>query len=110
MKTKTIMDETEGYVDDYEADPFRNFYLTCEIPDNITGDDMEFYIKKFGILQTAFIWFRLDVFNQSIAKLYPARFNVVFKFPPEILVTNYTFLLTYKYYRKYDDIKAFWYR
>ena len=109
MKTKTIMDETEGYVDDYEADPFRNFYLTCEIPDNITGDDMEFYIKKFGILQTAFIWFRLDVFNQSIAKLYPARFNVVFKFPPEILVTNYTFLLTYKYYRKYDDIKAFWY-
>ena len=104
MKTKTVMDEVHGYIDDYEPDPYRNFYLTCEIPDNITADDMELFIKKFDILRTAYLWFRLDVFNQGITKLYPPRINVVFKFPPEILVTNETFMLTYMYYKKYDNI------
>ena len=51
MKTKTVMDEVHGYIDDYEPDPYRNFYLTCEIPDNITADDMELFIKKFDILK-----------------------------------------------------------
>ena len=109
MKTKTIMDEVHGYIDDYEPDPYRNFYLTCEIPDNITGDDVELYIKKFAILRTAHLWFKLDVFNQGITKLYPPRINTVFKFPPEILVTNKTFMLTYMYYKKYNNIDDHWY-
>ena len=109
MKTKTTMDEVHGYTDNNEADPFRNFYLTCEIPDNITSDDMEFVIKKYGILQTAHLWFRLDVFNKGITKMYPPRFNVVFKFPPEIMVTNDTFGYTYQYYRIPGNIKTNWY-
>ena len=109
MKTKTTMDEVHGYTDDNEPDPFRNFYLTCEIPDNITKDDMEFMVKKYGILQTAHIWFRLDVFNKGITKMYPPRFNVVFRFPPEIMVTNKTFGYTYQYYRIPGDIKTNWY-
>ena len=109
MKTKTTMDEVHGYTDDNEPDPFRNFYLTCEIPNNITSDDVEFMIKKYGILQTAHLWFRLDVFNKGITKLYPPRFNVVFKFPPEILVTNKTFCYTYQYYRIPGDIRYNWY-
>ena len=99
MKTKTNMDEVHGYIDSNEADPYRNFYLTCEIPDNITSDDIEFVVKKYGILQTAHLWFRLDVFNKGITKMYPPRFNVVFKFPPEIIVTKNTFGYTYQYYR-----------
>ena len=110
MKTKTVMDETHGYIDDYEPDPYRNFYLTCEIPDNITADDVELYIKKFDILRTAHLWFKLDVFNKGVTKLYPPRFNVVFKFPPEITVTNETFMLTYMYYKRYNDFyqDTFW--
>jgi len=98
MKTKTTMDEVHGYLDNNEADPYRDFYLTCEIPDNITNDDIEFIIKKFGVLQTAHLWFRLDVFNKGITKMYPPRFNIIFKFPPEILVTRDTFAFTYQYY------------
>ena len=107
MKTKTTMDEVHGYLNNNEADPYRNFYLTCEIPDNITNDDIEFVIKKYGILQTAHLWFRLDVFNKGITKMYPPRFNVVFKFPPEIMVTKDTFGYTYKYYISGDDNKMF---
>ena len=109
MKTKTIMDEVHGYLDDNEADPYRNFYLTCEIPDNITKDDIDFVVKKYGILQTAHLWFRLDVFNKGITKMYPPRFNVVFKFPPEIIVTNKTFGYTYQYYRIPGSLKENWY-
>ena len=98
MKTKTVMDEVHGYVDNYEPDPFRNFYLTCEIPDNITSEDIEFVIKKYGVLMSAHLWYRLDVFTKGITKLYPPRFNTVFKFPPDILVTNETFMYTYQYY------------
>ena len=98
MKTKTNMDEVHGYTDSNEADPYRNFYLTGEIPDNITSDDIEFIVKKYGILQTAHLWFRLDVFNKGITKMHPPRFNVVFKFPPEIIVTKNTFGYTYQYY------------
>ena len=103
MKTKTTMDEVHGYLDNNEADPYRNFYLTCEIPDNITRDDMEFIIKKYGMLQTAHLWFRLDVFNKGITKMYPPRFNAVFQFPPEIMVTKDTFGLTYQYYQTPKD-------
>ena len=110
MKTKTTMDEVHGYIDDNEADPYRNFYLTCEIPDNITYDDIEFIVKKYGILQTAHLWFRLDAFNKGITKMYPPRFNVVFKFPPEILVTKDTFGYTYQYYKVPgdDEINSHW--
>ena len=103
MKTKTTMDEVHGYLNNNEADPYRNFYLTCEIPDNITRDDIEFVIKKYGILQTAHLWFRLDVFNKGITKMYPPRFNTVFKFPPEIMVTKDTFGVTYQYYQTPND-------
>ena len=109
MRTKVVMDETDGYTDAQESDPYRNFYLTCEIPDNITSDDMEFMIKKFGVLQTAHLWFRLDVFNKGITKLYPPRFNVVFRFPPEVYVTNDTFGYTLTYYRKGATIEEFMY-
>ena len=108
MKTKTTMDEIYGYLDNYEADPFRNFYLTCEIPDNITSDDIDFFIKKYGILQTAHLWFRLDVFNKGITKLYPPRFNIVFRFPPEIKVLNETFGYTYQYYQIPGTIQQNW--
>ena len=85
-------------------------YLTCEIPDNITSDDIEFIVKKYGILQTAHLWFRLDAFNKGITKMYPPRFNVVFKFPPEILVTKDTFGYTYQYYKVPgdDEINSHW--
>ena len=109
MKTKTSMDEVHGYIDDYEPDPYRNFYLTCEIPDNITANDVEFFIKKYGVLQTAHLWYRLDVFNLGITKLYPPRFNTVFKFPKDILVTNNTFMYTYQYYIVHNDINQHWY-
>ena len=109
MKTKTIMDEIHGYLDNNEADPFRNFYLTCEIPDNITKDDIEFIVKKYGILQTAHLWFRLDVFNKGITKMFPPRFNIVFRFPPEIVVTNNTFGYTYQYYRIPGSLSENWY-
>ena len=61
MKTKTTMDEVYGYSGDEEPDPYRNFYLTCEIPDNITKDDVEIKVKRYGIFSTAHIWFKLDV-------------------------------------------------
>ena len=105
MKTKTNMDEVHGYLDNNEADPYRNFYLTCEIPDNITSDDIEFVIKKYGILQTAHLWFRLDVFNKGITKMYPPRFNIVFKFPPEIMLRKESFGYTYQYYKIPGDEK-----
>ena len=47
---------------------------------------------------SAHLWYRLDVFTKGITKLYPPRFNTVFKFPPDILVTNETFMYTYQYY------------
>ena len=109
MKTKTSMDEVHGYIDEYEPDPYRNFYLTCEIPDNITADDVEFYVKKYGVLQTAHLWLKLDVFSKGITKLYPPRFNTIFKFPPEILVTNSTFMYTYQYYIIPGDIRTHYY-
>ena len=109
MRTKIIMDEVDGYTDSNENDPYRNFYLTCEIPDNVTSDDMEFVIKKFGVLQTAHLWFKLDVFNKGITKLYPPRFNVVFRFPPEVYVTNDTFGYTYTYYQRGSTIEEFMY-
>ena len=108
MKTKTTMDEVNGYSGDYEADPFRNFYLTCEIPDNLTSDDIEFVLKKYGLLQTAHLWFRLDVFNKGITKMYPPRFNVVFKFPPHISLRKDTFGYTYQYYKVPGDEKDNW--
>ena len=43
MKTKTTIYEIHCYLDDNDPDPFRNFYLIFEIPNNITRDDMEFY-------------------------------------------------------------------
>ena len=109
MKTKTNMDEVHGYLDNNEADPYRNFYLTCEIPDNITSDDIDFVIKRYGILQTAHLWFRLDAFNKGITKMYPPRFNVIFKFPPEIIVTNKTFGYTYQYYKIPGTIRENWF-
>ena len=110
MKTKTTMDEVHGYLDNNEADPYRDFYLTCEIPDNLTNNDIEFIVKKFGILQTAHLWFRLDVFNKGITKMYPPRFNIVFRFPPEILVTKDTFAYTYQYYNISETAKnnSYW--
>ena len=110
MKTKTTMDEVHGYLNNNEQDPYRDFYLTCEIPDNITTDDLEFVIKKYGILQTAHLWFRLDVFNKGITKMYPPRFNIVFKFPPEIMITHDTFGYTYKYYISGDDKSQFMFK
>ena len=103
MKTKTNMDEVHGYIDDYEPDPYRNFYLTCEIPDNITTDDLDFYIKKYGILQKAHLWFRLDIYNKGVMKMYPPRVNTVIKFPPEIILNNESFVYTYQYYIGYND-------
>ena len=103
MKTKTNMDEVHGYIDDYEPDPYRNFYLTCEIPDNITTDDLDFYIKKYGILQKAHLWFRLDIYNKGVMKMYPPRVNTVIKFPPEIILNNESFVYTYQYYIGYTD-------
>ena len=107
MKTKTIMDEVHGYLDTYEQDPFRNFYLTCEIPDNITKDDVYFMVKKYGVLRTSHIYIRLDVWSQGITKMYPPRFNVIIKLPPDLFLTNVTFLYTFQYYiighRKYRD-------
>ena len=99
MKTKITMDEVYGYSEDDEPDPYRNFYLTCEIPDNITKDDVEFKVKKYGLLSTGHFWFRLDVFNKGITKMYPPRFNFVIKLPPPMKVTNRTFMYTYQYYR-----------
>ena len=103
MKTKTNMDEVHGYIDDYEPDPYRNFYLTCEIPDNITTDDLDFYIKKYGILQKAHLWFRLDIYNKGVMKMYPPRVNTVIKFPPEIILNNESFVYTYQYYIGYTE-------
>ena len=99
MKTKTTMDEVNGYSEDDEPDPYRNFYLTCEIPDNITTDDVEFKVKQIGIFSTAHMWFRLDVFNKGITKMYPPRFNFVFRLPPQLRLSNKTFMYTYQYYR-----------
>ena len=108
MKTKTTMDEVNGYSEDDEPDPYRNFYLTCEIPDNITKDDVEFKVKKVGIFSTAHLWFRLDVFNKGITKMYPPRFNFVFRLPPQIRLTNKTFMYTYQYYRIPGSIEDNW--
>ena len=99
MKTKTSMDEVYGYSGDDEPDPYRNFYLTCEIPDNITTDDVQMKVKKYAILSTAHIWIRLDTFNKGITKLYPPRFNFVITLPPQLKVNNRTFIYTYQYYR-----------
>ena len=109
MKTKTTMDEVNGYSDDDEPDPYRNFYLTCEIPDNITKEDVEFKVKRYGILSTAHVWFRLDVFNKGITKMFPPRFNFVIRLPPQIRLTNETFMYTYRYYRHPGSIEDNWY-
>ena len=104
MKTKTIMDEVHGYTDDYEDDPFRNFYLTCEIPDNFTSEDFEIKIKKYGMLGMANIFVKLDVFSKGITKLHPPRFNAVFKFPPDLIVNEETTINTYMHYYMSTDV------
>ena len=109
MKTKTTMDEVYGYSGDDEPDPYRSFYLTCEIPDNITKDDVEMKVKKYGIFSTAHIWFRLDVFNKGITKMYPPRFNFVFRLPPQLKLNNKTFMYTYQYYKIPGTIEDNWY-
>ena len=103
MKTKTTMDEVHGYTDDYEPDPYRNFFLTCEIPNNLTRDEVDIILKKYGVLQTAHIWLRIDVFNKGITKMFPQRFNTVIKFPPEIHITNETFMYTYQYFFRFGN-------
>ena len=108
MKTKTTMDEVNGYSEDDEPDPYRSFYLTCEIPDNITKDDVEIKIKKMGVLSTAHLWFRLDVFNKGITKMYPPRFNFIINLCPEFRVNNQTFIYTYQYYRIPGSIEDNW--
>ena len=101
MKTKTNMDEVEGYLDDYEPDPYRNFYLTCEIPNNLTTDDIQLRFKKYGVLLTANIWIKLDVYCYGVTKFFPQRFNTIIKFPPQVHLTNRTFMYTYQYYINY---------
>ena len=110
MKTKTTMDEVHGFIDSYEPDPFRNFYLTCEIPDNITASDVDFNIKRYGVLQTAHIWIRLDVFSKGVTKMYPTRFNTIIKFPPDLILNNKTFVYTYQYYIHTTDLQEVWLR
>ena len=108
MKTKTTMDEVYGYSGDKEPDPYRDFYLTCEIPDNITKDEVEIKLKRSGAFSTIHLWIKLDVFKKGITKMFPPRFNTIIKFPPQVRLTNRTFMYTYQYYRIPGGDEANW--